>query len=412
MRFFSPLGAIFFTIALDLLGFGLVMPFLAEEVRDTFGATELTCTLLGSVYSLMQFLFVPVWGRLSDYAGRRPVLLWSILATTLSNAWLGLSLTYSQSVLWLFIARAFAGMATANLGTASAYIADVTSPEERARGMGLIGAAFGIGFTLGPMIGGVLAPIEIRGRHGAIPCLIAAGLSGINALWVAFGLTESLPQHKRAPFRIQSLFPLNYKAASHSFSVPGVSSAIITNFILLVAFTNLDQTFRFFNKDVFGMSSSETGIVFAYMGILSAIIQGGLIRFLSKRMEETFLIRIGVALQACGFAGMVIAPSTGKKCIFIACTFLVMGNAATQPSISSFISKRADVSSQGSILGTNQAIGSLARMIGPAIGGYTYGSIGPRAPFVAGTLGMVVAFLFAALLRSPPSLQKTSTPIS
>src|ERR1017187_1776403 len=162
MKAAPRLGAIFLTVFVDLLGFGLVLPFLAKEARDTFGVREFNATLLGSVYSLMQFLFVPVWGRLSDRVGRRPVLLWSIAGTSLAMAGLGAGLAWGHSIAWLFAARAFGGIATANLGTASAYIADVTKPEERARGMGLIGMAFGLGFILGPGIGGALAKIPDR----------------------------------------------------------------------------------------------------------------------------------------------------------------------------------------------------------------------------------------------------------
>src|SRR6202042_2216177 len=141
------------------------------------GVSAFVATLLGSVYSLMQFLFVPVWGRVSDRVGRRPVLLWSIAGTSLTMAGLGVSLAWGSSVAWLFAARIFGGIATANLGTASAYIADITKPEDRAKGMGLIGAAFGLGFILGPGLGGGLSRIAIGGRHGAVPCFVAAGLS-------------------------------------------------------------------------------------------------------------------------------------------------------------------------------------------------------------------------------------------
>src|SRR5580704_11220862 len=163
------LGAIFLTVFVDLLGFGLVLPFLAKEARDSFGVTAFVATLLGSTYSLMQFLFVPVWGRLSDRVGRRPVLLWSIAGTSLAMAGLGASLAWGGSIAWVFAARVFSGIATANLGTASAYIADVTTPSERTRGMSLIGMAFGLGFILGPGVGGALARIPIAGHHGAVP---------------------------------------------------------------------------------------------------------------------------------------------------------------------------------------------------------------------------------------------------
>ncbi len=191
------LGPIFLVVLLDLLGFSLVLPFLAKEARDAFHTSPFVGTMLAAVYSLMQFLFVPVWGRVSDRIGRRPVILWSVFATALGMMGLGLGLLYAQSVVWLFLARAASGIATANLGTASAYIADVTKPEDRARGMGLIGMAFGLGFVIGPAIGGALAGIQIGGRTWAVPCFVAATLSFINVAWVYFGLRESLTSIKR-----------------------------------------------------------------------------------------------------------------------------------------------------------------------------------------------------------------------
>src|SRR5271169_3404634 len=185
MKSAPRLGGIFLTVFLDLLGFGLVLPFLAKEGRDTFGVSAFVATLLGSVYSLMQFAFVPIWGRISDRVGRRPVFIWSIAGTALTMAGLGAGLTWGGSIYWLFAARIFGGIATANLGTASAYIADITKPEDRAKGMGLIGVAFGLGFILGPALGGALAKIPVRGHHGAVPCLVAACLSVVNLAWVA-----------------------------------------------------------------------------------------------------------------------------------------------------------------------------------------------------------------------------------
>ena len=291
------LGPIFLIVFLDILGFSLVLPFLAEESRTTFGTSELTGTLLASIYSLMQFLFVPVWGRISDRVGRRPVLLWSVAATSLGMAGLGFGLLHAQSILWLFVARAASGIATANLGTASAYIADVTKPEERSKGMGLIGMAFGLGFILGPGIGGALSGISIGGRTGAVPCFVAASLSVVNLAWTYVGLRESLPPEKRARTR-RSLSPLNLAAAREAFARPGIAIAILVNFSITLSFTVLDQTFRFFNKDLFAMTPLDTGIVLAFIGIVAAGVQGGLIRPLSKRFSESSLIRTGPAIQA------------------------------------------------------------------------------------------------------------------
>jgi DHA1 family tetracycline resistance protein-like MFS transporter len=400
MKALPRLGAIFLTVFVDLLGFGLVLPFLAKEAHDAFGVSEFVATLLGSVYSLMQFLFVPVWGRISDRVGRRPVLLWSIAGTVLAMAGLGVGLAWGSSVLWLFAARVFGGIATANLGTASAYIADITKPEERAKGMGLIGMAFGLGFILGPGIGGALAKIPIHGRFGAVPCFCAAGLSVVNLVWAAFGLAESLPRHKRATAPRRSLTPLNVHAMRAAFSLPGVALAVGINFIVILSFTSLDQTFTFFCADLFGIDERGTGYVLAFIGIVAALVQGGLVRALSRRLSEPTLIRIGAFVQAVAFAGLVAAGAAGAPAMLYAAGGLVaLGNGLTQPSTAAFISRSAPVDRQGGTLGTNQSFASLARTFGPAAGGWLYANIGARAPYAVASMGMVVAFALAFRLR-------------
>ena len=193
----ASLGAIFLTILLDLLGFGLVFPFLSDEARTVFGTSEFVGTLLASVYSMMQFLCAPLWGRLSDRIGRKPVLTISVGMTALSMLGLGSALAWGTSIVTLFAARILGGAATANLGVGSAYIADVTKPEDRAKGMALFGVAFGLGFILGPAVGGLLAEITVNGRHGPLACFVAAALSVVNLVWVGFGLPESLPKERR-----------------------------------------------------------------------------------------------------------------------------------------------------------------------------------------------------------------------
>jgi len=350
----------------------------------------------------MQFLFVPVWGRVSDTVGRRPVLLWSIAGTALGMAGLGAGLAWGGSVLWLFAARIFGGIATANLGTASAYIADITKPEDRAKGMGLIGMAFGLGFILGPGIGGALAKIPIAGRHGAVPCLVAAGLSLVNLAWVAFGVAESLPPEKRASSPRRSLAPLNLEALRGAFALPGVGLAIAVNFLVVLSFTNLDQTFTFFCGDLFGIDERGTGYVLAFIGVVAAGVQGGLVRPLAKRFDESVLVRAGVAVQALAFAGLALAGTLGSHALlFAAGGLLAVGNGLTQPSTSAFISKRAPADRQGGTLGTNQSFASLARTFGPAAGGWLYSNVGARAPYGAASAGMVVALALAMGLRKP-----------
>ena len=403
------LGAIFLTVFLDLLGFGLVIPFLAEEARDNFHTSALVGTLLNAVYSLMQFLFVPVWGRLSDRVGRRPVLVWSVAANALSMLGLGLGIAYGGSVAWLFAARIFGGIATANLGTASAYIADVTKPEERARGMGLIGMAFGLGFVLGPGLGGVLAKISVNGHFGSVACFAAAGLGVVNFVWVALGLVESLPKENRATKPVRSLSPLNLEAARRAFGDRRLGAGILVNFLIIFSFTNMEQTFRYFNKDVFHMDQVQSGLLLAAVGITAALVQGGLMRPLTRRYPEPVLIPIGVFLQALAFFGLVFAPDAGKGLLYSASLVLALGNGITQPTVSSYVSRRASPSEQGAIMGTNQSAASLARVLGPACGGFVYGAVSTRSPYVTATIGMLIALSCTfALARD----QKTSTQMS
>ncbi len=391
----ASLGAIFLTVFLDLLGFGLVLPFLAKEARSTFGVSEFEGTLLGSTYSLMQFLFVPVWGRLSDRIGRRPVLLWSIGATAVSMAGLGTGLAFGTSILWLYAARIFGGVATANLGVASAYIADITKPEERTKSMGLIGAAFGLGFILGPAIGGALSRIAIHGHYGAVPCFVAAGLSVVNLGWAALGVGESLPKDRRREAEVRSLSPLNFHAVRRACELPGVPVAIVVNFLVVLSFTNLDQTFTFFCTDAFSFTNLQTGGLLAAVGVVAALVQGGLIRPLSKRVSDATFLRAGTFLQAIAFALIVASTRLGLATLFFAMGLLAIGNGFTQPAASGFVSKHSPADEQGKILSVNQSFASLARAFGPACGGLLYTYRGMAWPYAAGALGMVVACLAA-----------------
>lgn len=410
----ASLGAIFLTIFLDLLGFGLVLPFLGEEARDSFGSSEFIGSLLGSVYSLMQFVFVPVWGALSDRVGRRPVLLWSVAASAIGMTALGLALVYGHHVGWLFAARIWSGIATANIGTASAYIADVTPPEERARGMGLIGMAFGLGFILGPGVGGMLADISVGGRHGPVPCFVAGALGIVNLGWVYLGLGESLPGKRvgtssSAPPRRRSLAPLNVPGMRATFATTGLALAVLVNFVATLAFTNFDQTFRFFNKDMFAMSRKDSGFLLAFIGVTAALVQGALIRPLSKRFAEVFLVRAGLLLEGIAFAGIAFSAARGYWLLYAASAALALGSGLVQPSLSAFVSKRASAHAQGETLGTYQSFSSLARTFGPAMGGYLYGTFGPRAPYVVCAGGMLLAAWLAFGLVSQ---RKASTQMS
>ena len=278
--------------------------------------------------------------------------------------------------------------------------------------MGLIGMDFGLGFILGRGIGGALSGISIGGRTGAVPCFVAASLSVVNLAWTYVGLRESLPPEKRARTR-RSLSPLNLAAAREAFARPGIAIAILVNFSITLSFTVLDQTFRFFNKDLFAMTPLDTAIVLAFIGIVAAGVQGGLIRPLSKRFSESSLIRTGTAIQALAFAAIAASPSYGRPMLYAAGALLALGNGMTQPSVGAFVSKRADPRAQGETLGTNQSAASLARMFGPSLGGWLYGSFGPRSPYLIGAIGMAIAMLVAFGLdrRTPGTTVPADPPV-
>ncbi|MDX2023968.1 MAG: MFS transporter [Deltaproteobacteria bacterium] len=392
----ASLGTIFLTVFLDLLGFGLVVPFLPGVARD-LGASDLGATLLGSAYSLMQFLFIPFWGRLSDRVGRRPVLLWSIAASVVGMTLLG----FANSLVLLFAARLFSGVATANIAVAQAYIADITTPQTRARGMGMIGMAFGLGFILGPFIGGELGHFEVLGRQGPLAAFAAAAASLVNLLFAWRVLPESLPAEKRtdvnAPRRRWR--PLDLGALHQVTSVPGVGRSVALSFLVTFFFAGMELTFRLFTEDAFGLTVAQTGRVFGFVGIIAAVVQGGLIGRFTKRYGEVRLMGWGIWGLALGFAGLAasVLPGTtlGLVTLMVACAFIAAGNGLTVPSLSSYTSRRAGPAVQGMTLGVMQSLSALARAFGPFAGGLAYQFIAPWGPYVVGAMGFVLAAVLA-----------------
>jgi DHA1 family tetracycline resistance protein-like MFS transporter len=397
----ASLGTLFLTVFLDLLGFGLVVPFLPGVARG-YGASDLVATLLGSAFSAMQFLFIPLWGRLSDRVGRRPVLLWSIAASSLGMVLLG----FSNSVLLLFVARLWTGLATANIAVAQAYIADVTTPERRARGMGLIGMAFGLGFIFGPAIGGLLGRFAVFGRAGALAAFVAAGLSAVNLAMAYFSLPESLPPERRAQTRRRAV-PLDPEALRAARATPGVMLAVIVGFSMTFWFAGMEQTFRLFTEDAFHLGVAATGGVFAVVGTCTAIVQGGLIHRLTRRFGELRLLRVGTPVLGAGLAIIGWSPSFGARGVTVmmagACV-LALGYGLSNPCLSSYTSRQAGPTVQGSVLGVLQSMSALARVLGPAAGGLLYQFLGLRAPYLAGGAGMLIAWALTARL---PPLAKT-----
>lgn len=394
----ASLGTIFLTVFLDLLGFGLVVPYLPGVARD-HGATPFVATLLGAAYSAMQFLFVPFWGHLSDRTGRRPILLGSIAASALGMVALGTV----DSLVGLFVARIFVGIATANIAVASAYIADVTRPEERSRGMGMIGAAIGLGFVLGPVIGGLLQAHSPIARVGAMPAYAAAGLSALNFVLAASFLPESLAPQDRGK-KVRSASPLSAGRFRVAFAIGGVPAAVLVQFLVILSFSGLEQTFRLFTEDEFRFGVKETGYVLGVVGVVLILVQGALIKPLARAFGERPLVRAGVLIESFGFLVVVLSPVAfgGSAALLVAgMAVIALGSGLVNPSLSALVSRLGTSDGQGAVLGVLQSAGALARVFGPASGGVLYQVLGPRAPYAAGVLGMLLAAVASLRLRDP-----------
>jgi MFS transporter, DHA1 family, tetracycline resistance protein len=376
---------LFLIVFIDLVGFGLVIPLLPfYAVR--FGASPQEVTLLLAVYSLMQLFAAPLWGRLSDRVGRRPVLMISMAASVLAYLWIG-----SATAVWmLFAARALAGACAGNIAAAQAYIADITTPEERAKGMGLIGAAFGLGFIIGPALGGLLAGNDPATADIETPAWVAAGLSFL-ALWgVILLLPESLPADLRGMLGGSRS---RLKAIWNVLGRPVLSRLILIFFLVILAFAGMESTFALWAIEQFSWGPGQVGYVFAYVGVLSAILQGGLIGRLARRFGEERLLLCGLALIGTGLLAMLFAHSIPR--LAFAVSALALGMGLTQPSLNSLISRRAGREEQGEVLGVSQSVGSLSRVLGPAVAGFFFAQFGRYAAFFWGAV-----LVFAALLLS------------
>ena len=355
----SPLLVIFITVFIDLVGFGIVIPVLPYYAEGTrFNATPRMVGLLFASYSIMQLVFSPVLGRLSDKYGRRPVLLLSILGTSLGFLILGLATT-----LWmLFLGRIIDGISGGNISTAQAYIADITTKEDRARGMGIIGAAFGLGFIFGPAIGGILSRWGIN-----VPFLFAAGLALANAILLYFTLPETVT--KDHPARISAAGGRGWAQLVNSLTQPRLGFVLTIYFLFIVAFSIMTTSFSLYTMFRFGYDAQHTGWLFAYVGVIAVIIQGGLIGRLVKRFGELPLVILGALFFAGSlFAVPFVGPNAGGVvALLIGGGIFSLGNSLATPALTSLASKSAGAAEQGSVLGVTQSVASLARVVGPSL---------------------------------------------
>jgi MFS transporter, DHA1 family, tetracycline resistance protein len=355
----SPLIVIFTTVFIDLVGFGIVIPVLPFYAEGTaFNATPRTVGLLFASYSIMQLIFSPILGGLSDKYGRRPVLLLSIIGTGIGFLVLGLATT----VWMLFIGRILDGITGGNISTAQAYIADVTTEENRAKGMGLIGAAFGLGFIFGPAIGGILSHWGIH-----VPFFFAAALCFANAILLFFTLPETVTADHPAKHSAARGRSLGHIIAS--LKQPKLAFILVIYFLFIVAFSIMTTSFSLYTMFRFGYDAQHTGYLFAYVGLIAVIIQGGLIGRLVKRFGEVPLVIFGALCFAISlFAVPFVGPAAGGLgALLIGGGVFSMGNSLATPALTSLASKSAGPAQQGVVLGVTQSTASLARAVGPTL---------------------------------------------
>jgi MFS transporter, DHA1 family, tetracycline resistance protein len=361
-------GAVFLTVVVDLIGFGIVLPLLPLYAKD-FDANRFEMGALTASFSAMQFLFAPVWGRISDRVGRRPVLLIGLAGSVAFYTVFG----FADSVPLLFVSRIGAGICGATISTSAAYIADVTAPEQRARGMALIGAAFGIGFTIGPAIGfaakGIGEALEKQGTlthpwSRALPGIIAATVSLAALLWTYFSLGEPV-RHARVERR---LFDLSALRGTHSPR----SVMLLLGFSLLsvLAFSTFEATLSLMLLERFRMNDMDMLKVFVFVGVTLTVSQGVLVRRLAGPVGERTLARVGFFLMSAGLCWL--AFSGGLSSLHGSLAVAILGFAAVTPSVSSLISRQASPAHQGRIMGLAQSASAMGRILGPLLGFYVY----------------------------------------
>jgi len=357
-RFFTaPLVIILVTVFIDLIGFGMVIPIL-PFYAEIFHATPLEIGLLQSIYSWMQFFFAPVLGRLSDRYGRRPILLISLIGSAVGYFVIGLA----ETLTIVFVGRVLSGITGASISTAQAYIADVTTRENRAKGMGLFGAMFGLGFILGPAMAGILSKFGVH-----VPFYFAAVLSIVNAVALYFFLPETVKpgatNEVRSANRIAMLFE---SLREREFRVVN-----ILYFLLITAFSIMTYAFVLFTAYRYGYNAEQNGYLFAFVGVISVIGQGLLFERLVRRFGEATLTSIGCTMMVISlFAFPFLGPQFGGLgLLLVTCAVLSIGNSFASPSLTSLASKISSEEKQGSAMGIMQSGASLARAVGPMIGG-------------------------------------------
>jgi DHA1 family tetracycline resistance protein-like MFS transporter len=364
---------LFIVVVIDILGFGILIP-LVPYMADRFGVTPALITPILGIYSLCQLIAAPLWGRLSDRYGRRPILMSSLAGACVSYLLLGIA----HNVAGLVVARAVAGFMAGNISAAFAYAADISTPAQRAKSMGMVGAAIGIGFMLGPAIGGVLAGDDIQTANFLRPAALSAALSLVAIALVFFVLRESHAPERRTPTAGSS----RAGALSLLLRRPALRAIAAASFLVTCSQAIFESIFAIWALRKFGFGPRTVGLVLFALAFIAVGVQGGLVRVLVPRLGEARLAIYGVASYV---AGLVVVAAAGNVTLtFIGLALCGVGGGAFIPCASALASKQADERERGAVMGTYQAGASLARALVPLVSGTIYANFGPSAPFLAG----------------------------
>jgi DHA1 family tetracycline resistance protein-like MFS transporter len=386
----SPLIFIFITVFIDLMGYGMVIPLLPFFVQKQ-GAGAAATGALGSLYALMQLISGPMLGALSDRYGRRPVLLGCLFGTAMAYLVLG----FAASLTIVFLAIVLDGITGGNLSTAYAYIADVTTNQNRARGLGLVGAAFGLGLMSGPAIGGLLS------AHGlSVPAFVACAIALSNMTFGFFVLPESLPLDRRTP--LSTWRALNWVTLLVAvFRIRSIRTLLFSIFMLNLAFAGLQTNFPLLSQARFGWDSTRNGVFFAFVGLCAVFVQGILFGWIQPRIGEKCLAVIGLLLMSVSLAAVAVASQGWMMYPIVGLGAL--GSGTSIPSLTSLVSQRAGAGEQGRLMGGTQVVLSLAMIFGPSIAGVSFEHISPSAPYWIGSLlaGAALALAYMALRAAP-----------
>jgi DHA1 family tetracycline resistance protein-like MFS transporter len=412
---------IFIVVFVDLLGFSLILPLL-PYYAEQFGASATVVGLLTASYAAASLVGAPLMGRLSDRFGRRPILLFSVAGTCIGFLLLGFAEPIGRGLASLvapsavnvcvlgvlFLSRSVDGLTGGNITVAQAYISDITDEQNRARGLGLIGAAFGLGFIIGPAVGGLLS------RWGySVPAFTAAGLSFLNLLGIFFVLPESLTEERRATISQQKRPPFTLKALVAALNRPKVGPLLNVRFFFGLAFAMFQSIFSLYAANKLHLTTQTTGFVLAYVGLLSVLVQGVGIGIVTKRFRENVILITALWLMAIGLAGWAVTPNL--PVLLVVLLPLSLGGGTLNTVLNSAITKSVSREEIGGTLGISASLESVTRVIAPSAGGFLLGSLGAWAPGAVSAALMlwVVYFAYRRIVRAksplvPPAQEAAS----